>query len=301
MKTLYIKLSLALLLCSGLSHAAPDGSFTFQGKLSDGANQPVTGTRFMEFTITDGQNGQPKWRSGAKQVQVTNGYFSQVLKPAPPLDWEQIDPWVEAAVGADQSRLSKLGPAQQITGNVFASLAGNVVSDSISEVKLSSSVRESLVPSGAILMFAKACPAIGWTRFSQLDNKFPRGSATYDAVGGGAPSHAHSLNLSDHTHVIDNNTLKIAIGIRNINYDNNLVMIPAGGVGSYSTVTNGSWYGYGIGMAHPAPVGTNPGDVSVSGPRIWGDTGSAAYKGANLSDSQSNEPPFVGIVYCQKL
>ncbi len=39
------------------------------------------------------------------------------------------------------------------------------------------------VPSGAIVMFDAACPS-GWTRFAALDNRFPRGSATYGATGG---------------------------------------------------------------------------------------------------------------------
>jgi len=47
-------------------------------------------------------------------------------------------------------------------------------------------------PSGTISMFATACPT-GWTRFAALDNKFPRGSATYGGTGGDS-SHVHSYS-----------------------------------------------------------------------------------------------------------
>jgi hypothetical protein len=66
------------------------------------------------------------------------------------------------------------------------------------------------VPSGMIALFDAACP-VGWTRFTALDGKFPRGGATYDALGGGADTHLHSVDApvtsstttGAHTHAVD--------------------------------------------------------------------------------------------------
>jgi len=50
------------------------------------------------------------------------------------------------------------------------------------------------VPSGAIVMFAEACPT-GWTRFAALDGKVGRGAATYGGMGG-SETHTHTLVAS---------------------------------------------------------------------------------------------------------
>lgn len=48
------------------------------------------------------------------------------------------------------------------------------------------------VPSGAIMLFDASCPT-GYTRFSALDSRFPRGNSTYGATGG-SDSHDHSFS-----------------------------------------------------------------------------------------------------------
>lgn len=48
------------------------------------------------------------------------------------------------------------------------------------------------IPSGMIGMFNSTCPS-GWSRFSELDGKVPRGSDTYGGIGG-SETHTH-----DHT------------------------------------------------------------------------------------------------------
>ena len=50
------------------------------------------------------------------------------------------------------------------------------------------------VPSGMISMFDTNCPT-GWTRFAALDNRVPRGAATYGGTGGG-DNHSHSFSLT---------------------------------------------------------------------------------------------------------
>lgn len=39
------------------------------------------------------------------------------------------------------------------------------------------------IESGMVVMFTSSCPS-GWTRFTALDNRFPRGAASYGATGG---------------------------------------------------------------------------------------------------------------------
>lgn len=83
----------------------------------------------------------------------------------------------------------------------------------------SAGVATGAVPSGLIAVFDTACPAT-WTRFTALDNKFIRGGATYDVVGGGSDTHTHTVDpantatssnatgmgmaaVADHTHSVD--------------------------------------------------------------------------------------------------
>lgn len=50
------------------------------------------------------------------------------------------------------------------------------------------------LPSGFIGMFESSCPS-GWTRFSSLDDRFPRASTSGGSSGGGT-SHYHSFSYS---------------------------------------------------------------------------------------------------------
>jgi hypothetical protein len=52
-------------------------------------------------------------------------------------------------------------------------------------------------PAGMISMFEGACPD-GWTRYTPLDGRFPRGS-TLAGAQGGAEEHAHSFDITART------------------------------------------------------------------------------------------------------
>lgn len=56
---------------------------------------------------------------------------------------------------------------------------------------------EGCLTSGMIAMFTGSCPP-GWTRFSEMDGRFPRGAVSYGATGGW-PSHSHGP-AGDHSH-----------------------------------------------------------------------------------------------------
>lgn len=47
---------------------------------------------------------------------------------------------------------------------------------------------------GMIGIFDAACPS-GWTRVTELDNKFIRGGASYNAAAGGSDTHTHTVNI----------------------------------------------------------------------------------------------------------
>jgi len=53
-------------------------------------------------------------------------------------------------------------------------------------------VDDNNIPSGLIAMFDTDCPT-GWTRFTALDAKFPRGAASYGGTGGNE-SHTHDVD-----------------------------------------------------------------------------------------------------------
>ena len=80
------------------------------------------------------------------------------------------------------------------------------------------------VPSGLIVMFDVPCPT-GWTRVSAWDDKFIRGAATYDAVGGGAATHTHYFLYHDHAHThavgsfaLNASTGSVTIGLTGDNF-----------------------------------------------------------------------------------
>ena len=120
-----------------------------------------------------------------------------------------------------------------------------------------------VVPSGAILMFDTACPA-GWTRFTALDNKFPRGAATYGGTGG-ADSHTHPG--PSHTH------------------DSNFE------AGSNDAAAN-----VGASSANGAYVYTRGGGAGTTGLLKTGVQAS----GTGNTGSTSNVPSYLDVVWCKK-
>ena len=171
-----------------------------------------------------------------------------------------------------------------------------------------------LVPSGAIMMFAQACPS-GWSRFDLMDGRFPRGSGTYSGIGGGtgaiqglglSSTGGHSHTVNSHSHAVGD--IKPLMGIRNLNYDNYFVMQYDNSVGAYSSATSGQWHSLaGATMINPASVGTNPGNVAVYGPRMAGktaadspDTNTEPAHTHSLSSDGNWRPPYLDIHFCKK-
>ena len=142
------------------------------------------------------------------------------------------------------------------------------------------------VPTGAIFMMAGACPS-GYTRFTALDDRFPRGNATYGATGG-ASSH-------DHTGVAGS----------------------TGNNGAHSHTQSGT-FGSTTEAAHTHGT-TTAGTASGAGPNavVSVDSGGAHSHSTTISGATSSQadhshsytpdvqdsgnlPPYLNILFCQK-
>ena len=288
----YFMVSLLALGLSTRAYAIPT-KITYQGTLKE-KSLPVNATKNMRFRITNQQGTQVYWSSNDIAIKVTNGLFSQELDPTG-VNWQAITPYIEVAIEGQT-----LTPREPLNASIYAVMSSDIVDGVVTSAKLASSVQDKLIPSGMIAMFGGPCPN-GWTRFASLDDRFPMGASSAGGLGG---SNTHYHLISPHAHGVSNNGMAIAIGIRNVDYDNFLVIQPGGGVGSYSATTAGSWYGYGNAMGHPAPTGTNSGNVPVSGPKITGTTDLTVQGAAGQTNPptsmESSIPPYVKVVYCQK-
>ncbi len=61
------------------------------------------------------------------------------------------------------------------------------------------------LPTNLISLFSESIPS-GWSRFSELDNKFPRGASTYGSTGGNT---THNHSFTGYTTSVNDNSLNI--------------------------------------------------------------------------------------------
>jgi hypothetical protein len=272
---MYFILSLMLL---GLS-ASPSWAgkvpeeINYQGNLRE-KGVPMNKDVDAFFRITNASGSKVYWSSDAIQkVKVVYGNFSVLLKPTG-VKWDDIeDPHLEVVINQEV-----LLPREPLRSSVYSLVSGRVADGNITTASLDPDLFSRVIPSGAIMMFATACPQ-KWTRLSEMDGRFPRGGTSYNLQGG----------TTTHRHEISDSSLSIMLGIRNIDYDNFLVMRPSSKVGSYAEGTAQGWYGFTNSMRNPASSGSNKSDVSVYGPKIQGNS--------NFSDSI---PPYMTVIFCKK-
>jgi hypothetical protein len=168
------------------------------------------------------------------------------------------------------------------------------------------------IPAGMILPFDAACPS-GWTRVSAWDGKFVRGSATYDAVGGGADTHlhtgpSHTHTTPDHTHdgvshthtgpshthdqnsnasqLIDAINIYRPITASGVSGD---IMYWSSGAGALSRTKMGAGAAAG---GTGATGAANAATASASGTTNSGGTGN--------TDSISTLPEYISVIFCKK-
>ena len=128
MKNKVIVSFIALLsLLSGITHAAPLGTaFTYQGRLTDGAN-PASGNYNLRFTIYDAfTNGTLKVVVTNASVAVTNGLFTTPVDfGLPPLNFNAV--WLEIGVRTNGSAgdFTTVSPRQALLPAPYAFYALN--------------------------------------------------------------------------------------------------------------------------------------------------------------------------------
>jgi hypothetical protein len=139
------------------------------------------------------------------------------------------------------------------------------------------------LPSGMIVMFDGQCPK-GWTRYDTLDGRFPRGS-TQPGASGGQEEHVHSFDITARTSKDGAHVHMLAMG-------NNVEVDP--GFFGHIGIHKGYLQAFEEGgrdrkkAARARAVTDEDGahDHLIS---VQGD-----------SESSSNLPPFLEVVFCRK-
>jgi hypothetical protein len=124
------------------------------------------------------------------------------------------------------------------------------------------------IPQGMISLFATNCP-VGWARFTVLDSAFPMGGAVYGATGGSA-THTHGISTDGaHNH---------------------------GGATGGSTVNDNNQWLFG----DPQGSGSHANNFADAAHK-HGISTDGAHNHGGATGVASSLPPYVTMVYCQKL
>jgi len=154
------------------------------------------------------------------------------------------------------------------------------------------------IPSGLIAMFDTNCPA-GWTRYSQLDNRFPLGSSGAGGVGG-SNTHSHQFDVTSggggsHDHSFGGSFNGSGSGSGNFGGN-------TGGPSQTSGVDAGSSFGAAQDAhTHGFAVAVNL-NVNVT-TNIDGRTGAGGdhtHRIAGGTNGADHTPPYFTMVFCRK-
>jgi hypothetical protein len=105
---------LVFILIVKTGYADVPNEITYTGRLKE-YNQPVTGTRIMNFRIYDAAaNGTNVWSDDGVSVNVQNGVFTYVFKPLS-IDWRKSNYWIETTVSG-----KILSPREKLTAQIYA-------------------------------------------------------------------------------------------------------------------------------------------------------------------------------------
>lgn len=197
MKSLLISILLVMLvitLTPGTSTADAPSKLNYQGLLTDGTGQPVTGQKSIKFSLyTVLTGGTAFWTETQNVTLDSNGRFSVTLGSSTALNKDQFTgtTYLGIKVGTD----AELAPRQQLTSVAYAlqTAAG--------------------VPTGGIIMWSGTVADIpaGWALCDgsngtpNLRDKFIVGAGSGYAVGatGGEVAHILTVNeMPSHNHTI---------------------------------------------------------------------------------------------------
>jgi hypothetical protein len=120
---------LVSLLFNSLSLAQDSLLVSYQGRLTDDSDNPVTGVKSMTFTIYDGA-GVSKWTESHSAVQVNDGLFNVILgsqTALPDSVFTGDDRYLGIAVGSDP----EMSPRTLLTSVPSAAVAKNSASGSV--------------------------------------------------------------------------------------------------------------------------------------------------------------------------
>jgi len=287
-------------------NAAIPHLINLESRLTDAKGNPIIAPTQVEFDLYQGGSatgagsGTIVYQEIATITPASDGTFSYLFGSGSALNGTQLtstefNTTQPVYLQIDINNQTIL-PRLQIVSQAWALMAENVIDGAVTTAKLSAgavttpnistgavttaqldpSVSNYLVPSGAIMMFTNNCPS-GWGRFSPLDNLFPMGSNSYGTTGGSA-THSHTVN--PHTHSISGTTSNASLTGSITTYNGNF------------QVTDGQ---YQIGLGSEAsvfpPTSTSQHYHSINL------TSGAASPG---TDSQSNIPPYITVIWCQK-
>jgi hypothetical protein len=154
------------------------------------------------------------------------------------------------------------------------------------------------IPSGLIAIFDTSCPA-GWTRYANLDNRFPLGSSGAGAIGG-ANSHGHSFsattnNAGIHGHGFSANGSGSGRATGNIGGNTGGASVGVQTADAGDSLSTVGQHTHGFAVAADLEVNTS---VSVSG-----NTANAGDHNHNLNGNTAtvdHTPPYFTVVYCRK-
>lgn len=258
---------LILTTLGGAPLRAMPSQITFQGTLKQ-QGTPVNTTKNMQFSFVDGSGATISGTTPVSiaNVQVTNGLFAVQLPIDPSIPWAQYTPYIRVSVEGQI-----LSPDQPLNANLYAVAA---------------------IPQGMIAMFATTCPQ-GWTIFTGLQGKFPVGADPVNTTqfttgqSGGNLSHNHSISVDGgHKHrlPIFSDAGESTVG----------VAYPGNNPFGY---TSGSDLGN-VGVHQPANSGISflnpPVNVALS-------ENSGSHNHGGLSGVSSSLPPYLTVIFCQKL
>ena len=199
MRNLLIVSLLAIALFPTTLRAEVPHLIRYQGQAVDANGVPLEGPYTLTFRLYEVETGgAPMWEERQDNVGLSKGHFSVLLGQVNVLtamDWSQPC-WLAVQVNGE----AELTPRQRITSVPLA-----ITAEKLAVPVTTSTITDddnSLVPTGAIILWnSAACPA-GYTRLSAYDGKFLVGSAAPGSPGG-SNTHRHDAGSyagPSHTH-----------------------------------------------------------------------------------------------------
>jgi len=257
-----------------------------EGRLTDPSGNPIITSTQVEFRIYQGgdpataDSGTPVYKEVSTILPAPDGTYAHLLGGGSALENYQFTPGL-----FDTSQPVYL----QLNIN------GQAVLPRLQIVSSPTTLLPEW-PAGFIGMFSGDCPS-GWIRFTALDNLFPMGGPSYGAMGGAA---THSHNVNPHSHPISND----------LGPHQHMTVSGADVNGSYDGTTNhGSWpFGsmtYAGDLIFNDANGsttqkTNPSLALTSSVDLTHNHGGVTGEATATTDTQSNIPPYLTVVFCQK-